>query len=81
MPQEFAKPLISEGAVDVAGKALACQICGGGDFVGREVSMNTAGMTFLGLDWLNKSAVGVICKACGYVHLFMGRAFEWRATG
>ena len=79
MPQEFAKPLVNEGAVDVAGKALACVICGAGEFVRREVKMNTGGMSFLGLDWANKSGDGVICKTCGYVHVFLGRAHQWRA--
>ncbi|WP_157101863.1 hypothetical protein [Nocardia caishijiensis] len=33
--------------------------------------MNTPGMTFMGWDWLNESATGVVCVHCGYVHQFM----------
>lgn len=58
MPQEFAEPLIVEGAEDVAGKALACLVCGAGEFVRREVKMNTGGMSFFGLDWANTSGDG-----------------------
>ena len=29
------------------------------------------------LDWLNKSAEGVICVRCGYVHTFRGQAHQW----
>ena len=36
--------------------------------------MTTTGMTFFDLDWLNRSAEGVICIRCGFVHTFMGDA-------
>jgi hypothetical protein len=39
--------------------------------------MTTTGMTFFDLDWLNKSADGVICVRCGFVHTFMGDAHRW----
>jgi hypothetical protein len=39
--------------------------------------MTTTGMTFFDLDWLNKSADGVICLRCGYVHVFMGNAHQY----
>ncbi|WP_242833119.1 hypothetical protein [Desulfosporosinus acidiphilus] len=32
--------------------------------------MNTAGATFLNLDWLNKSATILICTKCGYIQWF-----------
>lgn len=56
---------------------LSCQICGGLTFAQREVKMTTTGMTFFDMDWLNKSADGVICLRCGYVHTFMGDAHQW----
>lgn len=56
---------------------LACHACGGLLFARREVKMTTTGMTFLELDWLNRSADGVICVRCGYVHAFMGDAHQW----
>jgi hypothetical protein len=39
--------------------------------------MTTTGMTFMDLDWLNRSAEGVICVRCGYVHTFMAQAHQW----
>ncbi|TDP42449.1 hypothetical protein DFR75_1011560 [Nocardia ignorata] len=38
--------------------------------------MNTPGMTMMGWDWLNKSATGVVCLRCGYVHQFM-QPVQW----
>ena len=43
----------------VAGEPLTCIVCRTGqEFERREVNMNTKGMTFLNLDWLNKSGDG-----------------------
>lgn len=56
---------------------LACHVCGGLVFAGREIKMTTTAMTFLDLDWLNRSAEGVICVRCGFVHTFMGDAHQW----
>jgi len=56
---------------------LTCQVCDGALFSRREVKMNTTGLTFLDLDWLNASANGAICVRCGFVHTFMGDAHEW----
>ena len=56
---------------------LACQVCSGLVFAGREIKMTTTGMTFLDLDWLNRSAAGVICVRCGFVHTFMGDGHQW----
>lgn len=58
-------------------KFLSCQVCGGLQFAGREIKMTTTGMTFFDLDWLNRSAEGVICIRCGFVHTFMGDAHQW----
>ena len=58
---------------------LACHACQGLVFAQREIKMNTTGMSFFDLDWLNKSADGVICVRCGFVHTFMGGAHQWVA--
>ena len=44
---------------------LSCQVCSGLMFAHREIKMTTTGMTFMDLDWLNKSAAGVVCLRCG----------------
>jgi hypothetical protein len=56
---------------------LACHVCKGLVFARREVKMTTTGMTFFDLDWLNRSAEGVICIRCGFVHTFMGDAHQF----
>ena len=56
---------------------LSCHVCGGLLFARREIKMTTTGMTFFDLDWLNRSADGVICVRCGYVHTFLGESHQW----
>lgn len=53
------------------GQKLECIICKGTKFWTRETLMNTKGMSFLNLDWANKTATNYICNQCGYVHWFM----------
>ena len=60
-----------------AQKFLACHACDGLVFAQREIKMTTTGMTFLDLDWLNKSGDGAVCIRCGYVHTFMADAHQW----
>jgi predicted nucleic-acid-binding Zn-ribbon protein len=55
----------------VAGRPFACQFCQGQEFTDREIKLNTTGLTFFDLDWLNKAAEGLICENCGYVHMFL----------
>lgn len=35
-------------------------------------SFNTAGLTFMGLDWANRSSVGLICTQCGCIMELVG---------
>jgi hypothetical protein len=56
---------------------LACHVCEGLLFAQREIKMTTTGMTFLDLDWLNRSADGAVCLRCGFVHTFMADAHQW----
>lgn len=53
------------------GLKLECLICKNTNFWTRETLMNTKGMTFLNLDWANKSATNYVCGNCGYVHWFL----------
>lgn len=54
----------------VKGKKLVCPICGYDQFQTRRTLMNTPGLTFLGLDWANRSADNFICDNCGHVLWF-----------
>ncbi|MFZ6004995.1 MAG: hypothetical protein ACOYXM_13800 [Actinomycetota bacterium] len=53
---------------------MRCHHCGGTEFDRREGQINTAAMTFLDMDWANRSAAVLTCQACGYIHWFMPRA-------
>ncbi|MBZ5741139.1 hypothetical protein [Nocardioides mangrovi] len=62
----------------IGDRQLSCLVCDGRLFAYRQVLLNTAGMTYVGLDWLNRAAVGVVCRECGFVHEFMGDRVTWR---
>jgi hypothetical protein len=64
----------------VGDRRLACLVCGEGAFAYRRVLLNTAGMTYLGIDWANRAAVGAICRGCGFVHEFLSDQVTWRAA-
>lgn len=53
---------------------LECQICACEEFEERQAQLNTSGMSFMGLEWLNKSARCFVCLRCGYVHWFLPRS-------
>ena len=78
MPK-YATPNDAYTEVHAAGRKLACLVCGERAFDYREIKLNTSGMSFMGLDWANKSGTGVICAACGFVHTFAGPV-EWRTS-
>lgn len=62
----------------VNGQPLTCVACGSGTrFHQREIKMNTTGMSFFDLDWLNRSADGAICSECGFLHTFYGDKHQW----
>jgi predicted nucleic-acid-binding Zn-ribbon protein len=55
---------------EAGGKPIACAHCGNELFETREILLNTRGLTFLKLDWLNRSATALGCANCGLVQLF-----------
>jgi len=57
--------------VAIAGRELQCVHCGGNSFTGREALLNTAGMTFLQIEWLNASAEVLVCTGCGKLEWFL----------
>lgn len=67
-----------EGQVQLrTGAVLSCLVCGGQRFARREVKLNTTGMTFMDLDWANRSGDGAICESCGFVHTFLDGDLIW----
>lgn len=58
---------------EIAGHAVQCPHCRNAEFEEKEVLLNTRGLTFLKLDWLNRSATALICTRCGLVQFFSRR--------
>ncbi len=56
---------------EVAGKQLICNHCDGENFIRGTAQLNTAVMSFIGLDWMNQSADTFLCKDCGKVEWFV----------
>ena len=55
----------------VAGKVVLCQHCAADRFVEGRALLNTAGMSFLNLDWANRSAATLTCTTCGHIEWFL----------
>jgi len=53
------------------GREVLCPHCSSDKFLKSSALLNTKGMSFLGLDWANKSAVTLICTNCGYIQWFL----------
>ncbi len=49
---------------------IICPLCHHDEFDQRSMLMNTSGMTFIGMDWLNKSACALVCQRCNRIELF-----------
>ncbi|MCX6152024.1 MAG: hypothetical protein NTX22_15975 [Ignavibacteriales bacterium] len=55
----------------IQGKKITCQHCGGEKFEKGSALLNTAGLTFLDLDWANRSATILICTSCTKIQWFL----------
>jgi hypothetical protein len=53
-----------------AGKKIICEHCGHTRFHEGEALLNTVGMTFLKLDWANKTATTLMCDTCGRIYWY-----------
>jgi len=47
---------------------IKCSHCRKVRFLKGSAMLNTAGMTFLGLDWANRTATTLMCDNCGLIH-------------
>jgi len=56
--------------VQIKGNKLTCPVCDGTHFWTRRTLLNTPGVTFLGFDWLNKTAKNYVCDSCNYIYWF-----------
>lgn len=58
------------GRFSAGGVVVACTHCKQNEFEKREAQLNTAGMTFLDLDWMNRSGTALVCTNCGLIQWF-----------
>ncbi|WP_031528145.1 hypothetical protein [Dyadobacter crusticola] len=65
--------LFSEEAEEVLikGTSLVCPVCFNKTFWKRNAQLNTPGLTFLGLDWANRSATCYVCADCTHISWFL----------
>jgi DNA-directed RNA polymerase subunit RPC12/RpoP len=72
--EEVEEPSVSEDGdgelFESGGQNIACTQCGHDRFKKRRVLLNTRGLTYLNLDWLNQGAMALTCRRCGLVQLF-----------
>lgn len=54
----------------IAGIQLTCSHCGGNNFARDVRQLNSAGLTAIGMDWINKSAEIFVCTRCGKIEWF-----------
>jgi uncharacterized protein len=62
----------------VAGKVVQCAHCTRDQFVEGQAQLNTAGMSFMNLDWANRSAATLTCTTCGRIEWFLADPEEVR---
>ena len=58
------------GRYTAASKAVVCTHCGHDRFDSQTAVVNTRGLTFFGLDWLDNGATVLACTRCGLVQWF-----------
>jgi hypothetical protein len=64
------KESFGPGQYEAGGIKVICPHCKKDIFEEGSAQLNTAGATFLNLDWLNKSARILICTECGLIQWF-----------
>jgi hypothetical protein len=57
-------------------RRFACFVCDEVLFSKRAIKLNTTGAELFDMGWANKSADGLICNGCGYVHAFVRGSVE-----
>ncbi len=62
---------LGPGSFLVEKKQVTCLHCGSKEFTEGIAQLNTVGMTFINLDWADKSAHTLLCSKCGRIEWFM----------
>ena len=66
----YNKKSAKAGPQVVRGKTVKCLACQNETFRTKRVLLNTMWLTYLGMDWLNRSARVLICEECGFMHWY-----------
>ena len=61
---------VNSDEYQVNGVKVTCIHCGHNRFEFGDAQLNTAGMTFLNLDWANSTASLLSCKKCSFIMWF-----------
>jgi hypothetical protein len=61
---------VNSDEYQINGVKAKCIHCGHSHFELGSAQLNTAGMTFLNLDWANDSASLLSCKGCSFIMWF-----------
>ena len=68
---EGAMEALGPGRYAAAGRLIVCSHCGGEEFEARSAQLNTAGATFVGIDWLNRSGAALAFTRCHLIQWFL----------
>ena len=49
---------------------INCLHCKNDHFIKSDILLNTRGLTIFDLEWLNQSAITLVCDRCGFIHWF-----------
>lgn len=69
------KSSLGPSRYEAANIKVVCPHCRSDIFEEGSAQLNTAGASFLNLDWLNKSAKILVCTRCGLIQWF-GKSIE-----
>jgi predicted nucleic-acid-binding Zn-ribbon protein len=64
--------------VEIHGKIFQCTACNNDRFWKDEAQVNNWFTTFLGLDWIDRSAIYLVCDNCGYMHWFRPELISYK---
>ncbi|MGE5353590.1 MAG: hypothetical protein ACM3P0_16005 [Acidobacteriota bacterium] len=65
------KELKGAHAFILLGREVVCPHCGNNYFEIGSALLNTPGMTFLNLDWANRTASILVCTRCSQIQYFL----------
>jgi len=67
------------GSYYAAGKKVLCPHCQHDQFESKVFLLNTRGLTFFNLDWLNAAATALSCSNCGLIQWFSKQPAQSRS--